>query len=65
MKVNRATPPVSVVPVLFYPFSKTLWAAIDLVMHAGKLNVEDDVIRARREAAARRRAAARSASLGE
>ena len=56
-----------VVPVLFYPFSKTVWAAIDLVMHAGKLNVEDDVIRQRREAAARRRAAARSASgsLGE
>src|SRR4051794_22615011 len=23
------------VPLLFYPFSKTIWAAIDLVMHGG------------------------------
>jgi uncharacterized protein (DUF983 family) len=53
------------VPLVFYPFSKTVWAAIDLVMHRGKPDVEDEVIRGRREAAARRRAAARSASLGE
>jgi uncharacterized protein (DUF983 family) len=25
-----------VVPVVFYPFSKTLWAAIDLAMHRGE-----------------------------
>jgi uncharacterized protein (DUF983 family) len=25
-----------VVPIVFYPFSKTLWAAIDLVMHRGE-----------------------------
>jgi hypothetical protein len=25
-----------VVPVVFYPFSKTLWSAIDLVMHRGE-----------------------------
>jgi len=25
-----------VVPVAFYPFSKTLWSAIDLVMHRGE-----------------------------
>jgi hypothetical protein len=24
-----------VVPIVFYPFSKTIWAAIDLVMHHG------------------------------
>lgn len=23
-------------PILFYPFSKTIWTAIDLIMHAGK-----------------------------
>jgi uncharacterized membrane protein len=26
----------AVVPVAFYPFSKTLWSAIDLVMHRGE-----------------------------
>jgi hypothetical protein len=25
-----------VVPVVFYPFSKTLWASIDLAMHRGE-----------------------------
>jgi rubredoxin len=25
-----------IVPVLFYPFSKTLWAAIDVAMHRGE-----------------------------
>jgi hypothetical protein len=26
----------AVVPVAFYPFSKTMWSAIDLVMHRGE-----------------------------
>jgi hypothetical protein len=25
------------VPILFYPFSKTIWAAIDMVMHRGQV----------------------------
>jgi hypothetical protein len=25
-----------VVPIVFYPFSKTLWTAIDLIMHRGE-----------------------------
>ena len=27
-----------IVPLFFYPFSKTIWAAIDLVMHGGKFD---------------------------
>jgi hypothetical protein len=27
---------VVAVPVLFYPFSKTVWAAIDVAMHRGE-----------------------------
>jgi len=26
-----------VVPIVFYPFSKTIWAAIDMVMHRGQV----------------------------
>ncbi len=26
----------AVVPIVFYPFSKTLWCAIDMVMHRGE-----------------------------
>jgi uncharacterized protein (DUF983 family) len=26
-----------VVPIIFYPFSKTVWAAIDMVMHRGQV----------------------------
>jgi len=33
--LRRPTRPV--VPVLFYPFSKTIWAAIDMIMHRGQV----------------------------
>ncbi len=28
----------ALVPFLFYPFSKTIWAAIDYLLHAGKVD---------------------------
>ena len=27
-------------PLLFYPFSKTIWTAIDLILHAGRTSVD-------------------------
>src|SRR3954468_21799774 len=27
-------------PILFYPFSKTIWTAIDLILHAGRTEVQ-------------------------
>jgi len=34
--IGAAVAVTVVVPLIFYPFSKTLWAAIDLVMHGGQ-----------------------------
>ena len=49
-----------VVPVLFYPFSKTTWAAVDLILHSGKLNEKDEVLEQRRARALAARDAQRS-----
>ena len=41
-----------ILPLLVYPFAKTTWAAVDLIMHTGKLGQDDDDVLERRRAAA-------------
>ncbi len=56
-----------IVPVLFYPFSKTTWAAVDLILHHGKLGEKNEVLEQRRAAAlaARDRARAEAREQGQ
>ena len=50
-----------IVPVLFYPFAKTTWAAVDLILHTGKLGERDEVLERRRASALAARDRARAA----